>query len=42
MDAGLNYYNKVLTRNKLLRQIIGEGMEYYIQVSETEAILAIP
>ena len=33
VDAGVNYYNKMLKRNVLLRRIIGEGMEYYIQES---------
>jgi len=33
VDAGISYYNKILKRNVLLRRIIGEGMEYYIQES---------
>ena len=33
VDVGLSYYNKILKRNVLLRRIIGEGMEYYIQES---------
>ena len=31
-EAGLSYYRKVLQRNKLLREMIGEDAHYYIQV----------
>ena len=35
VDAGLSYYKKILQRNKLLRETIGQEMEYYIQVNLT-------
>ena len=31
--AGISYYEKILRRNVLLRRLLGEQMEYYIQVS---------
>ena len=27
----MGYYEKVVERNKVLRRLVGEGMEYYIQ-----------
>ena len=31
-NAGISYYEKILRRNVLLRRLLGEQMEYYIQV----------
>ena len=31
-EAGISYYQKILRRNVLLRRLLGEEMEYYIQV----------
>jgi len=31
VEVALGYYEKVVERNKVLRRLVGEGMEYYIQ-----------
>eukprot|EP00092_Neocalanus_flemingeri_P004023 GFUD01004330.1.p1 GENE.GFUD01004330.1~~GFUD01004330.1.p1 ORF type:complete len:378 (+),score=125.49 GFUD01004330.1:39-1172(+) len=31
VEVALGYYEKVVERNKMLRRLVGEGMEYYIQ-----------
>jgi len=33
VDSGISYYNKLLRRNMILRRIIGEDLDYYIQDS---------
>ncbi len=32
VDSGISYYKKLLKRNLILRRVIGEEMDYYIQV----------
>ena len=32
VDSGISYYNKLLRRNVILRRVIGEDLDYYIQV----------
>ena len=32
VDSGISYFNKLLKRNVILRRVIGEEMNYYIQV----------
>jgi len=33
VEVALGYFEKVLERNKVLRKLVGEGMEYYVQES---------
>ena len=33
VQVALGYFEKVLERNKLVRRLVGEGMEYYVQDS---------
>ena len=33
VGVALGYFEKVLERNKLVRRLVGEGMEYYVQDS---------
>ena len=39
VEAAISYYEKLLRRNVLLRRILGEKMEYYIQVGAVSCSL---
>ena len=40
-EAGISYYQKIIRRNVLLRRLLGQQMEYYIQVTPSNTSIYV-